>query len=173
MAMLYSSACEYAIRALTVLAQNPPGRRVLLSEIVEAQDLPSPFLGKVLPDLVKAGLLRSARGPNGGYTLAYPPEEITLLDVKEAVDGTADLERCAVGLDPCSDVTPCPLHDTFKPLRKAIRSFLQETTLRDLALGIWEKEALLARLRLREAEEAGEAAQAESRGAASGSKGGA
>ena len=146
--MLYSSACEYAIRALTHLSRRPPGDRARLDEIAEEGDLPAPYLGKILKELVAEGLLTSARGPGGGYALAYPPAEITLMDVKDTIDGTRDLERCAVGLDPCSDETPCPLHDTFKPIREAIRAYLEETTLEDLARGLWEKEALLARREL-------------------------
>lgn len=146
--MLYSSACEYAIRALTHLARRPPGDRARLDEIAGGEDLPAPFLGKILKELVAEGMLTSARGPGGGYALAYPPGEITLMDVKGTIDGTEDLERCAVGLDPCSDETPCPLHDTFKPIREAIRGYLEDTTLEDLARGLWQKEALLARREL-------------------------
>lgn len=146
--MLYSSGCEYAIRAMTHLASRPPGRFTLLAEISEAEELPSAFLGKLLQDLVRAGLVKSARGPTGGYALAYPPEEVALLEIKEAIEGTADLERCAVGLDPCSDATPCPLHDTFKPLRQAIRAYLEETTLDDLVRGLARKRALLAQREL-------------------------
>lgn len=142
--MLYSSGCEYAIRALTYLAGRPPGRHASLAEIAGAQELPQPFLGKLLQDLVRAGMVKSARGPTGGYALAYPADEITLLDVKDAIEGTEDLERCAVGLDPCSDETPCPLHDAFKPLRQTIRHYLEETTLEDLSRGLARKQALLA-----------------------------
>lgn len=148
--MLYSNACEYAIRAVTHLAQTPPGQLTLLSDIAKAEDLPPAFLGKILQDLVRTGILRSARGPTGGYALAYPPAEITLLDIKEVVEGTAELERCAVGLNPCSDETPCPLHDTFKPLRQAIRRYLEETTVEDLVRGLWEKRARIAERGLRE-----------------------
>lgn len=148
--MLYSNACEYAIRALTYLAQTPPGQLTLLNDIAKTEDLPPAFLGKILQDLVRAGILRSARGPTGGYALAYPPAEITLLDIKEVVEGTAELERCAVGLNPCSDETPCPLHDTFKPLRQAIRRYLEETTVEELVRGLWEKRARIAERRLRE-----------------------
>lgn len=142
--MLYASGSEYAIRALTHLAQQPPGQLTLLSEIATAQDLPPAFLGKILKEFVRAGVLRSARGPNGGYALTNPPEEISLLRVKEILEGTADLDRCAVGLDPCTDDTPCPLHETFKPLRRAIRRYLDETTIADVSRGFWEKQARLA-----------------------------
>lgn len=143
-AMLYSNGCEYAIRALTYLAQQPSGRLSLLGDIADAEGIPRSFLAKILQDLVREGMLRSARGPTGGYALAYPPEEISLLEIKAAVEGTADLERCAVGLEPCSDDTPCPLHEDFKPLRAAIREYLARTTVSDLARGIWEKRSLLA-----------------------------
>lgn len=146
--MLYASGSEYAIRALTHLAQQPPGQLTLLSDIAEAQDLPPAFLGKILKELVRAGILRSARGPTGGYALVYPPEEINLLRVKEVLEGTADLDRCAVGLEPCTDETPCPLHETFKPLRRIIRRYLTETTIADVSRGFWEKQARLAEQRL-------------------------
>jgi len=147
--MLYSGSCEYAIRALTFLAQRPTGKLTLLGDIAEAEGIPRAFLAKVLQDLVREGLLRSARGPTGGYALGDSPERITLYDIRRAVDGAEDVERCAVGLDPCSDDTPCPLHDTYKPLRAAIESYLQETTIADLARGIWEKRALIAQHGLR------------------------
>ncbi len=130
------------------LAKQPPGQLTMLSEIATAQDLPPAFLGKILKELVRAGILKSARGPTGGYGLKYPAEEISLLRIKEILDGVADLDRCAVGLDPCSDDTPCPLHDTFKPIRKAIRDYLSETTIADVSRAFWEKQARLAEQRL-------------------------
>lgn len=140
--MIYSSACEYGIRGLTVLARQPD-RRMLRSAIAAADELPEAFLGKILHDLVRAGLLTSARGRGGGYALAMPAAEIRLLDVKEAIDGLEDLERCAVGLDPCSDETPCPLHEDFKRVRKTVRDYLESTTLDDVARGVETKQALL------------------------------
>lgn len=142
--MLYSSGTEYAIRALTHLARRPAEWRTQLREISESEDIPQAFLGKILHDLVRAGILDSTRGPGGGYALARPPAEISLLQVRAVLEGTSDLERCAVGLEPCSDETPCPLHETFKPLRQAIRSYLEETTVQDLADGLREKKARLA-----------------------------
>jgi len=136
--MLYSSTCEYAIRALSHLARQPQGSLTLLADIAEAQELPPPFLSKILKDLVRARMLRSARGRSGGYGLATPPGEITLLQIREVLDGVGDLERCAVGLEPCSDVT-----QLYKPLRAAIRSYLEQTTVADLARGFEEKRALI------------------------------
>jgi len=141
--MIYSNACEYAIRALTVIAENPRDGWVRRATIAELGDLPAPFLGKILHDLVGAGLLDSVRGRGGGYRLARPAGRIRLMDIREAIDGSADLEACAVGLDPCSDETPCPLHDDFRRVRETIRAYLITTTLDEIATGRRRKAAAL------------------------------
>jgi Rrf2 family transcriptional regulator, iron-sulfur cluster assembly transcription factor len=129
--MIGSSATEYAIRALTHVAEAG-GERVKVRDISDAEDIPAPFLSNVLNRLVAAGLVRSLRGPTGGYELARPPEEIRLLDIRAAIDGNRDLEECAVGLPHCSDVSPCPVHERWGPVRAQIRSFLTATTVADL-----------------------------------------
>lgn len=141
--MLYSNPCEYAIRALTSLALQPGDPWVSTTAIAAHAEVPEAFLGKILKDLVKAGMLRSMRGPGGGYRLTGDAADIRLLDVKAAIDGLADLDRCAVGLDPCADDTPCPLHEEFKHVRRTIRDYLSSTTIEDLAVGVREKRALL------------------------------
>jgi Rrf2 family transcriptional regulator, iron-sulfur cluster assembly transcription factor len=138
--VIYSSACEYAIRAAAYLASRDGEEGLVkLKDITEAEDLPAPFLSSVLQLLVTARLLRSARGPTGGYALERSPDRITLYDIKAAVDGTAELEACAVGHDRCSDETPCPLHDSWKPIREEIVTYLRETTLADMARALDRK----------------------------------
>ena len=110
-----------------------------LREIAEAEDLPSPFLSAILNKLVAAGFLESSRGPSGGYWLTRPPAELTLYDIKAAVDGVAELDACAAGRAVCSDETPCPLHDAWKPIRERIRHYLEETTLADMAAAVEKK----------------------------------
>lgn len=143
--MIYSNACEYAIRALTVLAEEPRDTWVLRSTIAAADELPAPFLGKILNDLVRAGLLDSVRGRGGGYRLARAADDIRLIDIRAAIDGTSDLESCAVGLDPCSDETPCLLHDDFKRVRETIRDYLTNTTLEQVVRGKRGKSGLISR----------------------------
>jgi len=141
--MLYSSACEYAIRALIYLVKQQPDQFILLREIAKAEGIPYPFLGKIFQNLVRAGVLRSAKGLHGGYALVRPPEEITLYHIKEVIDGTADLERCITGLDRCSDEMICPLHETWKPLRQEIKYFLQNTSMADIAQAVQKKRIVL------------------------------
>lgn len=138
--MIYSAACEYAIRAATHLARHPRGRFVKAQDISEVEEIPAPFLSTVLQRLVAADLLESARGPGGGYQLALPADQISLYDIKAAVDGVAELKACAVGLAVCSDEMPCPLHETWKPIREQINEYLMTTTLQRMAEAMSSKQ---------------------------------
>lgn len=141
--MLYSRTCEHAIRALAYLASRPAGDLCLVDEIAEAEDLPRPFTSKILRDLVRAGLLTSSRGPGGGYALARDPEDVSLLEIQQIIDGAGHLDRCVVGLAACNEFAPCPLHDEFKPLREKIRTYLSGTTLEQMSKALKRKRALV------------------------------
>ncbi len=140
--MIYSNACEYGIRAMVYLVERGEGRRVLLKDIAENENIPGPFLGKVFQTLVKAGLLRSAKGPGGGYQLSGTPDAVSLYDIYCAIDGGKDLDACAAGLDVCDDEQRCPLHESWKPIREAIQQYLTSTTLKDMARAVEEKKKL-------------------------------
>ena len=137
--MIYSKECEYAIRALTYLAQHDD-HRCLTREIAEQANLPHHFLSKILQALAREKLLNSAKGPNGGFRLAKPAKDITLYHIKEFVDGVEDLNDCAVGLSRCNDEMPCPLHDDFKPIRERIKNYLHSTSLDDMMKALSKKE---------------------------------
>jgi Rrf2 family transcriptional regulator, iron-sulfur cluster assembly transcription factor len=141
--MIHSSACEYAIRAMTYVAGFEPGTRLLARDISSHEKIPGPFLGKIFQTLVRAGLLKSSKGPGGGFALAKDPEIISLYDIYRAIDGTTYLEACAVGLARCSDEVPCPLHERWKPIRERIRNYLEATSLADMASASRKKRALL------------------------------
>jgi len=118
---------------MTHLASFEPGQRVLARDVSAHEKIPGPFLGKIFQTLVRSGLLTSSKGPGGGFALARRPDEIALFDIYQAIDGTTYLDACAVGLARCSDDTPCPLHDRWKPIRERIRMYLQSTSLKDMA----------------------------------------
>jgi len=141
--MLYSKTCEHAIRALAYLASRRAGNLCLVDEIAEAEDMPRPFTSKILRDLVRAGLLTSSRGPGGGYALARDPEDVSLLEIQQIIDGAGNLDRCVVGLAACNEFAPCPLHDEFKPLREKIRTYLSGTTLEQMSKALKRKRALV------------------------------
>src|SRR6266404_500182 len=85
--MRLTRASSYALHALTNMARQKPGTPVASHKIAQEHGIPERFLLKVLHPLVSAGILSSLKGPHGGYRLARPTSDITLLEVVEAVDG--------------------------------------------------------------------------------------
>jgi Rrf2 family transcriptional regulator, iron-sulfur cluster assembly transcription factor len=137
--MLYSRSVEYAIRSFVHLALLPGGQYAMVKQIAAEEEIPAPFLAKILQQLARKGLLRSTKGPAGGFSLRVPADDIRLLDIVEALDGLAEYERCVNGLAECSDAMPCPLHDSWKPLRSRIMDYLGRNTMADLAKSLEQK----------------------------------
>jgi Rrf2 family protein len=121
----------YAVEAMSQLDQ-PGGRPAGLRDIARRARIPYAYLAKRMPGLVAAGLVRSVRGKRGGILLARPPEEITLLQISEAVEARQWLGRCLLGLVTCSDERACPVHNFWKDARQQIESTLRYTTLADV-----------------------------------------
>ncbi len=95
--MKLTRASDYALGALVHLARAGLGRPVASHEMADAHRIPERFLVKVLRPLVSAGILRSVKGPGGGYRLGRPPKQVSLLEVVEAVDGPIRGDAPAVG----------------------------------------------------------------------------
>ncbi len=127
--MLYGHAAEVAIRAALYLAGRPPGELSPVHDVAKATKLPSSYLSKVIQRLAQAGLVRTFRGPGGGIELGKSPETITLWSLVRAMEGRADVERCALGIGTCSAEKPCPLHGRWAPLREEFMKLLEGTTL--------------------------------------------
>jgi len=87
MEMKISRSTGYAILAVGYLAQHQKEGIILSQDISKQYNIPLEYLLKILQQLVKSNILRSKRGPRGGFSLARPPKKITLLNVIEAVDG--------------------------------------------------------------------------------------
>lgn len=139
--MIYTDSGKYAIRAVTYLAACDPDRLpIAAADVAEAEDIPPYYLAKVLQDLARAGLLASVRGRGGGFLLDRPPQSITVLEVIEAAENIARLEKeCVLGLDECSDLAPCPLHAMWKAYRESMLTRLSEMTVADLVVELERK----------------------------------
>jgi Rrf2 family transcriptional regulator, iron-sulfur cluster assembly transcription factor len=131
--MLFSRSAEYAIRAMTLLASQEPGRLMGAREISEIEKIPMPFLWKILRMLTLRKLVRSFKGVRGGYELARAAEEVSLNDVFLATDGGDFREECVLGLPACDNQNPCPLHEKWKQIREDMSQMLDHTSLANLA----------------------------------------
>lgn len=150
--MIYSTAVEYAIRGVAELAARAGTGRLLLDDLVAGTGLPRDFVAKVFQKLVHADVLLSAKGRGGGFSLARPAHEITLMHIVEAVEGPQAYDRCVVGFERCNDNMPCAQHDLYKPIRQRIKDYLNTTTAADLAASLRAKQAWhLGRAAAREA----------------------
>lgn len=132
----FSSPTEYAMRGLSELALRETTGHVMLDDLVSGTDLPRDFLAKIFQKLVHGGVLKSTKGRGGGFWLARPPHEITLMDIVVAVEGAGVMDRCVVGLAECNDEVPCAQHDLYKPIRQRLKDYLSTTTLADLAASL-------------------------------------
>jgi Rrf2 family protein len=139
--MIYSTGCEHAIRALTRLAQQAPdGGFCLLRQIIGPDKLPEHFVGKILQTLVKADILISSKGRNGGFALRVAPDELPLRQIVEAIDGSDKLNGCVLGMRECDEHQACGHHDCWDPVRKSIDQVLDKTMLSDLVICLNKKQ---------------------------------
>jgi Rrf2 family protein len=131
---MLSNTCKYAVRALIYLGKfSEDGTKIGIKKISSDLVIPTPFLGKILQNLVKQKILVSTKGPNGGFGLGKKPNQISLYDIVRIVDGDDFFRNCLIGLQPCAtheaNEKPCPVHSRFGPIRAQLLQFYQETTI--------------------------------------------
>lgn len=126
--MLNQSA-EYALRATLFMANSGPDRAFKATSIAEALGLPANYLSKILHELVRARVLTSVRGPTGGYSLAIPPEELSLDRIVEPFQELAPSSQCLMGDRKCDKRHPCAAHQRWGQIKELLASSLQNTTL--------------------------------------------
>lgn len=128
--MVYSKTCEYALRALVYLASKGNGVLTMIPEVSQKAHVPAPYLAKVFRCLVRNGVLKSQRGPNGGFAFKRPPETISLFEIVRIIDDVSPLvDHCVMGLDKCSSENACPLHVIWSSTKESIQETLKHTTL--------------------------------------------
>lgn len=130
--MIFSKQTSYAIRALVYLAQNHSKGAALATTIAKAENLPAPFLSKLLGELSANGVITGTRGRGGGFALAKEPCDIPLYDIFLLYDGLTLAKDCLLGCGVCSDETACCIHRHWKGTKSAIEVFLKSTTIADL-----------------------------------------
>ena len=128
--MKLTRASNYALHALEYMAARGLDTPVASHHIAQARGIPELYLLKVLKSLVSAQILRSLKGPNGGYRLARPASKITLLEVVEAVDGPVRGEAPRFGADGKLDAR---LQEACDAAAEVVRARLRQVSIADLA----------------------------------------
>jgi Rrf2 family protein len=124
---------DYAVRAMISVARRYGTGLRQARQISAEMQIPYKTLTLILAGLVAEGLLVAEHGPNGGYRLAGPPTDITLLDVVEAAEGPVTFDHCVLRDGPCDWEETCPIHDTWSRAQDALARQLASTTLAELA----------------------------------------
>jgi Rrf2 family protein len=128
-----SRKIDYAIRAMIHLASISEGTVVPFREIGRQMGVPEDFLAKILKTLVDQGIVRSTRGPHGGYKLARPAESINVLEIIEAAEGPIAVNVCLDEDDACSRQSVCAMSDVWREGQERMLDVFRRTTLASLA----------------------------------------
>lgn len=131
--MIITRATEYAIRAILYMSRQPAGEIVYKKDICKAQDITPAFLTKILQPLIKDGIVGSQRGVGGGFYLAKPPAEITLLDIIKSQEGPVYLNQCLIQDGNCEREFFCPVHGAWAEIRKEFMATLSRYDFATLA----------------------------------------
>ena len=128
--LVYNKPSQYALCALSYIANAGPQAVCQAEVVAEKESIPRPFLAKLLKQMVQQKILRSIKGPGGGFILNKSPEQITLYDIVSVFENLDDdFSRCAIGWTKCSDTTPCALYFEHKRLRTGFKEHMKKTKL--------------------------------------------
>ncbi len=127
--MQLTRGVDYGLQGLLHLARQPEGKLVMAGEIASAEDMPEYFFSKIFQNLAKTGLVNSFRGSSGGFSLAKSPEEITMLEVVEALEGPISLSKCVNAPETCDKSDTCPFRSYWKEAQEVLVSMLGKHTL--------------------------------------------
>ena len=128
--MQITRQADYAVRAVLYLSRLGPDQRAATSQIAEVQQIPPSFLAKIVSQLSVAGLLQTSRGARGGVSLARTPDQISLLEVVEAIDGPILLNEC-VGNGACTFGDDCAMKPVWCDAQAELVTRLRQTTFID------------------------------------------
>jgi Rrf2 family transcriptional regulator, iron-sulfur cluster assembly transcription factor len=129
---MLSKTSIHALRAMIVLAELPPGDYAGAGRLAERIEAPPNYLGKLLQQLARSGLVRSQKGISGGFRLARAPAAITVFEIVEPLEHIDRWDGCILGRRECGGHNPCPLHETYGRIRQEYLTFLRSTTLATL-----------------------------------------
>ncbi len=131
---MLTNSSKYAIRAVLYLAIHTDKlKRMGSKEVANAIKIPAPFLAKILQKLVKAKLVSSVKGPNGGFFLSKQNNEKSMLDIVACSEGIDLFKDCFLGLERCGDDNPCAIHHMVEPFKRIMIEGMGNKTIAEFA----------------------------------------
>jgi Rrf2 family protein len=134
---------DYALRAVSDIARIPSGERTPTALIASRQNIPLPFLAKIVSQLVVRGVLETVRGASGGVRLARDPESITMREIIEAIDGPIAINRCTREPSACSYMNSCPYCEVFTDVQKLLVDRLDQTSIAHIVQQLEQREPVI------------------------------
>ncbi len=130
--MRISTKGRYGLRILIDLANHDSEKPRLIRDIAQAQQISEKYISRLVIDLRRAGMIRSIRGVNGGFHLAKDPQEITLLEVLEVMEGPISVVECVHATHKCGRHSRCGARTIWQRLNDNIRGMMAEITLAEI-----------------------------------------
>jgi len=131
--MQITKAAEYGVLGLIALSRRPQGEVVMIDVLCEEEAVPKSFLGKIFQSLCKSGLIGSSRGSGGGFYLAKPASEISVLEVLESIEGPIALQKCLETDSGCEHTRGCALCGLLAEAQDRMKAVFAGTSLATLA----------------------------------------
>jgi Rrf2 family protein len=131
--MFFSKPTEYAIRAMVYLSIHASEEKKLgIKQIAANLEFPEHYLGKVLQDLAKKQIIKSAKGPHGGFYIDEKGMDISLLSLIDAIEGLQFFNTCGLGLHECNEERPCPIHKDYQIIKGNYYKLLAQKSIRKM-----------------------------------------
>lgn len=131
--MVFSKSFGYSVRGILYLALQQEGKKYVQSEeIANALGIPRHFMGKILKGLAREGILKSNKGPSGGFALNENTLNVPLMRLVLVTRGLPDLNKCALQIKTCDKSNPCAIHDQVSAIRNEMKSMLSGIKVIDL-----------------------------------------
>ncbi len=136
---------DYALKIILDLSLCWPDKLAHIEEIAKRQDIPKKFLEQILLDLKKGGFVQSKKGPNGGYSLAKKPSEISIADILSYIEGSIYPIACVdpLGAKTCNETTTCLFRPIWLKTSKAISEIIESINFADLVKKQRQKQDIL------------------------------
>lgn len=124
---MITKTCKSAIKAVIYLCSKfGTGENASIKEVAEFINASEHTVGKLLQTLVKQDIIKSLKGPTGGFYISKAQQKQPIINIVEAIDGKQIFKNCGLGLSQCSERHPCPIHDDYKAVRDSIEKLFRE-----------------------------------------------